>query len=100
MPSSRRAQPRPTADLAVAAYHEAGHAIAYWAYGLRFRYVTIRGRQNDNVTLWRPRRIRPEESTFAASAGPIAELHHSGRHLEDDQLAQILAEEPDHDDED
>ena len=102
MSSRRQAPPRPTADLVAAAYHEAGHAVAYWAYGLRFRYVTIRVRQNDNIALWRPRRIRPKESTFVASAGPIAELHHSGRHLDDDQLAVILAESaaPDLEDED
>jgi hypothetical protein len=61
----------------------------------------VAGRKN-NVALWRPRRIRPNENTFVASAGPIAELHHSGRHLDDDQLAVILAEssEPDLEDED
>ena len=60
------------------------------------------GRQNDNVGLWQLRRIRPNESTFVASAGPIAELHHTSRHLDDDQLAVILAEssEPDLEDED
>ena len=92
MPSCSPPPPRPPADLVPAAYHEAGHAIAYWANDLHFRYVTIRGRQNDNIALWRPRRIRPNESTFVASAGPIAELHHTRRHLDDDQLAVILAE--------
>lgn len=101
--SSGEKTPRgPAADLIEAAYHEAGHAIAYWAYGLRFRYATIRGRRNDDVALRRPRRIRPKESTFVASAGPIAELRHSGRRLDDDQLAVILAEssEPGLEDED
>ena len=102
MSSRSPGPPRPPADLIASAYHEARHAIAYWAYGLRFRYVTIRGRQNDNVGLWQLRRIRPNESTFVASAGPIAELHHTSRHLDDDQLAVILAEssEPDLEDED
>lgn len=84
-------------DLANAAYHEAGHAVAYWDKGLTFRYVSIRGRRNDNVALWRPRRIRAWDQDFIAAAGPIAEMHHRGIDWDDGQLSAAITDDAEFD---
>jgi hypothetical protein len=73
-----------------AGHHEAGHAVAYLARGRTFRYATVRGRYNDGVVLWRPRRITPWDQAFVAAAGPIAEWHHAGMAWDDDRLAAEL----------
>lgn len=63
------------------AYHEAGHAIAYIARGLEFRYVSLRGADApagdaDGVVLWQPRAISRSDNALIAAAGPAAEIRY------------------------
>jgi hypothetical protein len=79
-------------DPSFAAYHEAGHAVAYWARRVRFRYVTIRGRYLDRVAPVRNTRIWPWDHAFIAAAGPIAEMRHRGIVWDDSALAEAIDE--------
>jgi hypothetical protein len=63
----------------IAAFHEAGHAWAYYRHDLPLRYATIRPRQPgvDGICRpWKPRRISIDVRAFVATAGPVAEALH------------------------
>ena len=61
-------------ELALSAWHEAGHAVAYLSYGRRFRYITLRPRSGDaGMVVVRPRRIDVFTRAAIAAAGPIAQ---------------------------
>lgn len=58
------------------AVHEAGHAWAYYRYGLPLRYVTLRPRGAATVGMcrpWRPRPVDADANAYIAAAGPIAQ---------------------------
>ncbi len=64
------------------AWHEAGHAAAYIASGLSFRYVTLAPRSPDAlglVRLNRPRLTWPWVAAPIMLAGPLAEMAAMGR---------------------
>ena len=40
--SEEAEQERPYVNEGIACYHEAGHAVAFWTYGIELRHVTMR----------------------------------------------------------
>ena len=67
--------------------HEAGHAWAYWRFGLSLRYITVRPSTPglDGVCRpWRPRAVRREHLALIATCGPVAEAMHT-QWLNDDE---------------
>lgn len=72
------------------AHHEAGHAIAYLAWGLPIRYVTLRPRGIPGalgfVSPGRPGRVIDRQTdAWITLAGPVAELYYMTR-AEDAEL--------------
>lgn len=64
-------------DPVVVAFHEAGHAWAYWRANLPVRYATIRAAGGGGIVRPRaPRKIDIGTQAFTAAAGPIAEALH------------------------
>lgn len=62
------------------AFHEAGHAVAYFAYGIPFRYITMRPRDVDTVAAVMPRpqphaRVTPVSTAIACLAGALADQY-------------------------
>jgi hypothetical protein len=72
-----------------AAYHECGHAVAYWSLGLPYEYVTLSS----------PSRLQPlrtgtistvAEKWLYSVAGIIADYQHRGLIMEDAQIGILL----------
>ena len=72
-----------------AAYHECGHAVAYWHLGLPFEYVTLN----------KPPRVQPlaggtvltvAEKWLTQSCGCIADYQHRNLIIRDNQIGVIL----------
>ena len=72
-----------------AAYHECGHAVAYWSLGLPYEYVTLSS----------PSRLQPlrtgtistvAEKWLYSVAGIIADYQHQGLIMEDAQIGILL----------
>lgn len=76
----------------VTAYHEAGHAWAYWQARKPLRYVTIRpkaggGRPgHGRCQVWKPRRTNIVQNAWIAAAGPVAEAIWSQSNDPDDDI--------------
>lgn len=74
MPSDTRPRgpemDRPRLHNPSTAYHEAGHAIAFWHHGIRFEYVTLRPRNPANSGHLYARRSDAEDP-----AGMEVEMH-------------------------
>jgi hypothetical protein len=71
---------RPYVNEGIWCYHEAGHAVAFWHYGIRLRYVTMRppvgsGHAGQTVTVDRAEITGDEIDTEmrCAAAGEIAQ---------------------------
>jgi hypothetical protein len=71
---------RPYVNEPLWCYHEAGHAVAFWHYGIRLRYVTMRppvdsGHAGQTVLVDRGEITGPEIETEmrCAAAGEIAQ---------------------------
>jgi hypothetical protein len=82
-------------DIEPIAWHEAGHAVAYVALGLPFRYVTIGPGAKDYTgqVAVRPARRRGDFLAWAAAAGPLAErAYYVEVWGEDESTAERLAE--------
>lgn len=75
------------------ARHEAGHAVAYWSHGWRFRYVTMRPRAENVLAGVRMYRQRVSDTPAklvttmeCAAAGRIAQYHMSSDAASDQLL--------------
>lgn len=76
-----------------AAYHECGHAVAFWALGLPFEYVALS----------KPSHLQPlrtgtistkSERWLYSTCGIIADYQHRGLVMDDDQIGILLTGEP------
>jgi Peptidase family M41 len=80
--------------LRATAYHEAGHAVAAWKFGLRFKHVTIKAQEDTlghmlhgrSPKWFRPdcdnsdrTRLRAERRIITSLAGQLAEGKYYGR---------------------
>jgi len=64
----------------VAAYHEAGHCVAYWYYRLPFTRVVIR-KDGTGAVLGGPPAASAAAQAICALAGPAAEARYTGTAL-------------------